>query len=479
MFSNGKIRSMAVLFVLTLTLAMFFVATTMAATSVSLESPSDNTVTMDNEPDFRFTVTSSVSTVSCTLWLQAIPSGTPTSYGTNGSVVSGFSTAIRASSPIPNGQYQWWINCSDGINAIISQKLSITINVIRGDQSFTASFDGSTRYYWLDIPDNFEKSTSTPLVLFLHGYGGDRYSYSQKYPVLRQVFQNHTWIVAAVDCRDNDWYIEPTRRDITDVLNNLTATYHIDSGHVHVMGNSMGGGGALKYAMFNNEVIASLVDINGISNFTQFYIETTTYKASLAQAYGGTPSQVPGVYANESALGNEYRFRHTPVMILHGSADTTVNVSQSRSLNQSLSALGYAVKYVEVPGASHDAQILISGREMEIFNWFNDHPLWGSTHLLLSVQPNQVAYSKGESVSLAVTVFNQLNPSLDSTLTLTVTGPGGYSFYDFQPISVAANSLGEYSFTWSAPNTAGTYVVEIGLAPSLLTVYDAKWLDLT
>jgi hypothetical protein len=132
-----------------------------------------------------------------------------------------------------------------------------------------------------------------------------------------------------------------------------------------------------------------------------------------------------------------------------------------------------------VPGASHDAQILISGREMEIFNWFNDHPLWGSTHILLSVQPNQVAYSKGESVSLAVTVFNQLNPSLDSTLTLTVTGPGGYSFYDFQPISVAANSLGEYSFTWSAPNTAGTYVVEIGLAPSLLTAYDAKWLDLT
>ena len=37
----------------------------------------------------------------------------------------------------------------------------------------------------------------------------------------------------------------------------------------------MGGGGALKYAMFNNQVIASVVDINGITNFTQFYYDDT------------------------------------------------------------------------------------------------------------------------------------------------------------------------------------------------------------
>jgi hypothetical protein len=161
------------------------------------------------------------------------------------------------------------------------------------------------------------------------------------------------------------------------------------------MGNSMGGSGALKYAMFNNAVMASLVDIHGVTNFTQFYIQTTTYKASLRAAYGGTPSQVPEVYANESALGNEYRFMHTPVMILHGSADDQVDVSQSRYLNQSLSALGYTVKYIEVPGATHDAPFLIRGRENEIIDWFNDHPLW-HTHL---VQMNLTVQVLGNGVT--------------------------------------------------------------------------------
>ena len=167
--------------------------------------------------------------------------------------------------------------------------------------------------------------------------------------------------MASVDDRNNDWYIEPTRRDITDILNILNATYNIDPNHVHIMGGSMGGGGALKYAMFNNQIIASIVDINGITNFTQFYNEDTQnqFRASLRAAYGGTPSQVPAVYADESALGNEQRFSHTPVMMLHGDADTVVPVSHSRNLNQSLSALGFTIEYIEVPGATHDTAPLI------------------------------------------------------------------------------------------------------------------------
>ena len=178
------------------------------------------------------------------------------------------------------------------------------------------------------------------------------------------------------------------------------------------MGNSMGGGGALKYAMFNNQVIASVVDINGVTNFTAFYSETPTYKASLVASYGGTPSQVPAVYNNESALGNEQRFSHTPVMILHGTADDTISVSQSRNLNQSLSARGYVVNYVELPGVGHDILAVISGREMQIFNWLISHPLSTPVHLLLTTQPSQGSYVRGQSITFTVNVFNQLNPAV-------------------------------------------------------------------
>jgi predicted esterase len=328
------------------------------------------------------------------------------------------------------------------------------------------------------LPDNFDVASSTPLVFYLHGYGGSRYSYYQQLSVLRQVFQNHTWIVVAVECREisgyDDWYIEQTRRDITDVLNLLRNDYAIDSSRIHVMGRSMGGGGALKYAMFNPQIIASLVDIHGIANFAQFYNDDiqNQFRPSLSAAYGGTPLQVPLVYANESALGNEVRFKHTPVMIIHGALDQTVNVAQSRTLNQSLSTLGYVVKYIEVPEGDHSPSI-VYGREMEIFNWFNDHPLWGNTHLLLGVEPNQDVYTRGQTLTLSVTVLNQQNPKLETTLTLTVAGAVGYYHYDFEPAAVGVDEVKDFSFDWVILDAAGTYVVEVELVPAQLTGYDA------
>jgi hypothetical protein len=79
-------------------------------------------------------------------------------------------------------------------------------------------------------------------------------------------------------------------------------------------------------------------------------------------------------------------------------------------------------------------------------------------------------------VTLTVDVFNQLKPPLDSTLTLTVTGSYNYYYFDSQPVSVSASAVGEYSFVWVVPDVAGTYVVEVGLAPAQLTAYDTAWL---
>jgi hypothetical protein len=63
----------------------------------------------------------------------------------------------------------------------------------------------------------------------------------------------------------------------------------------------------------------------------------------------------------------------------------------------------------------------------------------------------------------------------NSTLALTVTGPGNYYYFDFQPVNVTADAVCEYSFTWSIPNVSGTYVVEVGLVPAQLTAYDVAW----
>ena len=103
------------------------------------------------------------------------------------------------------------------------------------------------------------------------------------------------------------------------------------------------------------------------------------------------------------------------------------------------------------------------------------------TYLMLSVNPNQATYTPGNCVSFDVNVLNQLNSSLISTLTVTVTGPGGYGYFDFERISTTAE-WSEYSFNWTVPKNPlgasipGTYVVEVSLVPMQLTAYDCAWL---
>ena len=100
-----------------------------------------------------------------------------------------------------------------------------------------------------------------------------------------------------------------------------------------------------------------------------------------------------------------------------------------------------------------------------------------AVHLLLTVEPSQATYFRGQELTFTVNVFNQLNPPLESTLTLTVSGPGDYWYFDFDRISVAADVVGVYSFSWSVPDVAGTYIVEVSLVPPMLTAYDAVWLE--
>lgn len=99
-----------------------------------------------------------------------------------------------------------------------------------------------------------------------------------------------------------------------------------------------------------------------------------------------------------------------------------------------------------------------------------------SANLVLTVDQSQPILTKGQSVIFDVDVFNQFNPALKSSLTLTVTSLGSYGYFDVQPINVPANTIREYTFSWSVPLASGTYVVEVGLSPAQLTAYDTVWL---
>ena len=101
-----------------------------------------------------------------------------------------------------------------------------------------------------------------------------------------------------------------------------------------------------------------------------------------------------------------------------------------------------------------------------------------AVHLLLASEPNCGVYQERQELKLRVTVFND-GLALTSSLILTVTGPEKYVFCDNQPICVSASEVKEYTFDWVAPNVAGRYIVEVGLAPAQLTAVDVAWLKVT
>jgi hypothetical protein len=93
------------------------------------------------------------------------------------------------------------------------------------------------------------------------------------------------------------------------------------------------------------------------------------------------------------------------------------------------------------------------------------HVLACSSYLVMTVDSSQGMIENGHSVVVSVAVFNQLDPSFKPSLTLTVTGPSSNAFFDVQPISVPAGTVGEYTFSWDVPNVAGAYAVEVELVP--------------
>jgi len=90
-------------------------------------------------------------------------------------------------------------------------------------------------------------------------------------------------------------------------------------------------------------------------------------------------------------------------------------------------------------------------------------------------------YSKGETATIEITVFNPTSTTLDATLYISIIGPGGYCHFDSVGITVAAESFGSSIFDWNIPAgvQTGTYQIIAGLIPPVLTAYDMKYVEIS
>jgi predicted esterase len=187
-------------------------------------------------------------------------------------------------------------------------------------RAYRSAVDQSLQPYRLFVPDGYDGSKAVPLMIALHGMGGDENSMFDSYGKdLPKQAQRVGFIVACPKGREPaSMYRGSAEQDVLDVMAEVERDYKVDRSRVYLMGHSMGGYGTWSIAMAHPDVFAALGPISG----------------------GGDS-------------GGMVKIRNIPQYVTHGDNDKTVNVNASRSMVEAGKKAGAPITYVEVPGGSH------------------------------------------------------------------------------------------------------------------------------
>jgi acetyl esterase/lipase len=215
----------------------------------------------------------------------------------------------------------------------------------------------------LDIYKSKSLVQKAPLLVFIHGGGwksGDRADYL----VYLIAFARKGYVTATVSYRLLDIAPYPAcAEDITDVVQWLFKNgdnYGYDPDRIALIGGSAGahlamlaGYGWKKNRMVTDSSavpaaghkIKAVVDIYGPTDLTtEFSRSNSTVTNFLAKTY----DQAPELFLEASPI-HYLNKNNPPTMILHGTSDQIVPISQSDQLKAGLDSLGVPIVYYKVP----------------------------------------------------------------------------------------------------------------------------------
>ena len=142
------------------------------------------------------------------------------------------------------------------------------------------------------------------------------------------------------------------------------------------------GGFMTQYLQTKTDLFAAAISHAGISDHTSYWGEGywgySYSEVSMAESYPWTRKDL---YVDRSPLYNADKI-HTPLLFLHGSADTNVPIGESIQMYNALKLLGRQTAFVVVDGENHwvlDYQKRIKWHNT-IMAWFErylkDDPAW-------------------------------------------------------------------------------------------------------
>lgn len=228
-------------------------------------------------------------------------------------------------------------------------------------QEYKDATSGATTPYLLYNPAIETPPAKRSLLIFLYGAGGSikNYNFKRKpYASLRKQLAHRGYYVMVPELGKLHFMNDAAKSKVDGVVTQVLKQQQIPTSRVHIMGTSMGGGSSLAYAIHRPNLIRSVCAVVPMTDFSLWTSEIPRYSIPVANAFGGTPQQVPHIYDRNSATKNIDAFAKTPVMLVHGTADRIVFYEHSQKLAKMLKVKNYACQLYTVKNMTHKDDVM-------------------------------------------------------------------------------------------------------------------------
>lgn len=229
--------------------------------------------------------------------------------------------------------------------------------------TFTAK-DGTFVDGTMCLPPDFDPTKKYPLIVYYYG-GTTPSERRMDHAYVPQLFASRDYVVYVVNpsgtigygqefsARHVNAWGKRTADEIIQGVKEFCRTHpYVDDKKIGCLGASYGGFMTM-YLQTLTDIFAAAVSHAGISNVTSYWGEGywgySYNSVAAAQSY---PWNNPKLFTEQGALFNADKI-HTPLLLLHGTADTNVPIGESIQLFNALKVLGRDVEFITVEGANH------------------------------------------------------------------------------------------------------------------------------
>ena len=231
------------------------------------------------------------------------------------------------------------------------------------DWNFTSSFGDviEGRYY---LPPNFNPDKKYPLIVYY--YGGTSPTsriFESTYPL--HVYAAQDYVVYTLQpsgttgygqefaARHVNAWGEQTAEEIVEGVERFVAAHpFVDGTKIGNIGASYGGFMS-QYLITKTDMFSASVSHAGISNIASYWGEGYWgYSYSAGASAGSYPWNNRDLYVGQSPLFHADKI-NTPLLLLHGNADTNVPIGESIQMYNALKLLNKPVEFIEVIGENH------------------------------------------------------------------------------------------------------------------------------